>query len=433
MSFIWKDKINGESDVLAEDINAIAHETIRLEKDKANDDLSNINDEVFKEKVEKSGFSVETVKNLRDGIGENSLEGCDTEENPAMALCDGGVALGEGAIAGCKGYYIQWIDFSKKQITLTTIAENRNQQIGNDHPFTIPYAVGDRFSIKNGSHYDLCGTISAINNNIVTYSESSLGFTNCQTDVTDPIEYTFRVPFKPDKGEIQVTNNGFAVNDGGKATYSNSFSGGKGNAHGAYSAQFGKDTFAAYCAFVAGKELYGEGQNSGTLGYKNTNKAFAGFISGNKNTLTPKAQAGFVSGGSNYGDALAVLIGGSGNGVYGDHGTGTGNNTKVTSKAFAGFTMGEGTIANTRAQLVRGKYNVEDTADKYADIIGNGTKTARKNIHTTDWNGLGWYAGGLKIGGTSQDDPNAKDVGAEIARLEALIQQLTSKLNALSV
>jgi hypothetical protein len=45
---------------------------------------------------------------------------------------------------------------------------------------------------------------------------------------------------------------------------------------------------------------------------------------------------------------------------------------------------------------------------KYAHILGNGTKDARSNAHTVDWHGNGWFAGEVKIGGTGQDDANAK-------------------------
>lgn len=69
---------------------------------------------------------------------------------------------------------------------------------------------------------------------------------------------------------------------------------------------------------------------------------------------------------------------------------------------------------NTRAagqyQHVQGKYNVEDTEDKYAHIVGNGDYKAHSNAHTIDWNGLGWFAGGLKVGGTGQDDGAAVEV-----------------------
>ena len=59
---------------------------------------------------------------------------------------------------------------------------------------------------------------------------------------------------------------------------------------------------------------------------------------------------------------------------------------------------------------------------KYAFIIGNGekefhtngsTSITPSNAHTVDWNGLGWYAGGLKVGGTGQDDENAVSVLTE--------------------
>lgn len=46
----------------------------------------------------------------------------------------------------------------------------------------------------------------------------------------------------------------------------------------------------------------------------------------------------------------------------------------------------------------------------YAYILGNGTSdTDRSNAHTIDWNGVGWYQGGLQVGGNSQDD-GAKNV-----------------------
>ena len=80
---------------------------------------------------------------------------------------------------------------------------------------------------------------------------------------------------------------------------------------------------------------------------------------------------------------------------------------------------GHQTIASSDHQHVQGKYNIEDAASKYAHIVGNGTSTsARSNAHTIDWNGLGWFAGGLKVGGTSQDDASAK----EIALKEDIVQ-----------
>ena len=46
------------------------------------------------------------------------------------------------------------------------------------------------------------------------------------------------------------------------------------------------------------------------------------------------------------------------------------------------------TIAASQAQTAIGKYNVSDSADTYAFIIGNGTAdNARSNALTIDWNG----------------------------------------------
>ena len=71
---------------------------------------------------------------------------------------------------------------------------------------------------------------------------------------------------------------------------------------------------------------------------------------------------------------------------------------------------GKHTIAAATDSHVQGRYNVEDTEEKYAHIVGNGAEFAPANAHTLGWDGTGWFAGGLKIGGTGQDDPNAVDV-----------------------
>ena len=44
----------------------------------------------------------------------------------------------------------------------------------------------------------------------------------------------------------------------------------------------------------------------------------------------------------------------------------------------------------------------------YAHIVGNGDYNTPSNAHTLDWNGVAWFADSVKVGGTSQDDTNAK-------------------------
>lgn len=63
------------------------------------------------------------------------------------------------------------------------------------------------------------------------------------------------------------------------------------------------------------------------------------------------------------------------------------------------------TIAASENQHVQGKCNIEDAANKYAHIVGNGTSdTKRSNAHTLDWNGNGWFAGKLTVGANPTED-----------------------------
>ena len=89
-------------------------------------------------------------------------------------------------------------------------------------------------------------------------------------------------------------------------------------------------------------------------------------------------------------------------------------------------TEGIGTYATAEAQHVEGKFNVIDESNEYAHIVGNGsvvevhervpgetyyathTQANRSNAHTIAWDGTGWFAGDVKVGGTGQDDPDAK-------------------------
>ena len=71
------------------------------------------------------------------------------------------------------------------------------------------------------------------------------------------------------------------------------------------------------------------------------------------------------------------------------------------------YTHAEGfyTIAKGYSQHVQGKCNIEDTAGKYAHIVGNGeSETERSNAHTLDWQGNAWYQGKLSQDGTPTED-----------------------------
>ena len=66
-------------------------------------------------------------------------------------------------------------------------------------------------------------------------------------------------------------------------------------------------------------------------------------------------------------------------------------------------------MASGAYQHVQGRYNIEDQTNQYAHIVGNGANSDRRaNAHTLDWSGNAWFAGNIKIGGTSYSDTNAK-------------------------
>lgn len=80
-----------------------------------------------------------------------------------------------------------------------------------------------------------------------------------------------------------------------------------------------------------------------------------------------------------------------------------GNNT--TASGESSHAEGNNTKASSKYQHVQGKYNIEDTANKYAHIVGNGAGDAkRSNAHTLDWQGNAWYSGKLSQEGTPTED-----------------------------
>lgn len=76
---------------------------------------------------------------------------------------------------------------------------------------------------------------------------------------------------------------------------------------------------------------------------------------------------------------------GSGASAYGLNAHAEGSGT-VASGASS-HSEGVNTIAASSAQHVQGKYNVSDSNNTYAFIIGNGTYNARHNAFAIDWNG----------------------------------------------
>ena len=71
----------------------------------------------------------------------------------------------------------------------------------------------------------------------------------------------------------------------------------------------------------------------------------------------------------------------------------------TTASGNSSHSEGYNTIASGDYSHVEGTSNIEDTANKYVNIVGNGTSgNARSNAHTLDWSGNAWYAGDVYVG-----------------------------------
>ena len=146
---------------------------------------------------------------------------------------------------------------------------------------------------------------------------------------------------------------------------------------------------------------------------------------------------------------------GSGTKASGNYTHAEGSNTTssgVVSHAEGYYTIasgdkshaeGDNTTASSENQHVQGRYNIEDKANKYAHIVGNGKNDSstnfeevRSNAHTLDWEGNAWYAGKLSQEGTPTEDKDLvtkKYVDDSHPRIvnEYTIELTADELNAL--
>lgn len=91
------------------------------------------------------------------------------------------------------------------------------------------------------------------------------------------------------------------------------------------------------------------------------------------------------------------------------------NHYAVASGAYS-HAEGTHTEAKGEAQHVQGKWNVADTENKYAHIVGNGdSEDTRSNAHTVDWDGNAWFSGDIYVNSTSgtNKDEGSKKLATE--------------------
>lgn len=113
----------------------------------------------------------------------------------------------------------------------------------------------------------------------------------------------------------------------------------------------------------------------------------------------------------------------------------------TTASGSQSHAEGYGTKASSSYQHVQGKFNIDDSSDIYADIIGNGTSDSNKsNTATVDWSGNAWYAGDVYVGsksGKNKDEGSKKlateeYVGTTVAGLVDSAPETLNTLNELA-
>lgn len=147
------------------------------------------------------------------------------------------------------------------------------------------------------------------------------------------------------------------------------------------------------CSHAEGGLTVASGESAHAEGSQTTASGYDSHAEGDKT---------IASGNASHAEGYKTIA--SGNDAHAE-----GNSTQATG--YNTHAEGSSTIAASDYQHVQGRFNISDKAGKYAHIVGNGSsETQRSNAHTIDWNGLGWFAGGLKVGGTGQDDETAEEV-----------------------
>ena len=200
---------------------------------------------------------------------------------------------------------------------------------------------------------------------------------------------------------------------------SKKFSVAKGN----YSHVEGKDNLALNDGSHAeGNQTTASGQNSHAEGYQTIASKNYSHAEGNQTTASGQyshAEGNYTkaSGNGSHAEGVSTTASGSDSHAEGSYTKAPGadshaEGSETTANGSSSHAEGYLTTASGNYSHVQGKYNIEDTSNTYADIIGNGTSnTARSNAATVDWSGNAWFAGDVYTGstsGTNKDDGSKK-------------------------
>lgn len=174
----------------------------------------------------------------------------------------------------------------------------------------------------------------------------------------------------------------------------------------------GVNNNAGIIAFASGKGTIAFGTASHTEGWYTTALGERAHAEGYRTSAL--GNESHAEGGYAHADGFASHAEGWGTQASGYASHSEGNKTIAVGKgahAEGGYNTAYADYAH-----VQGKYAINDVDKQYVHIVGWGTSSARKNIHTIDQFGNAWFSGtvdsskggwfkeGLKVGGTNRSD-----------------------------
>lgn len=203
------------------------------------------------------------------------------------------------------------------------------------------------------------------------------------------------------KADTAIGKNSFAVGNNVQASGFGSHAEGLNTkATGSYAHTEGNGTTADFYAHAEGNGTTASGDNSHAEGEKTTAKSTGSHAEGYGTTAS--GNYAHAEGNGTTASDIAAHAEGVETKATGRHSHAEGSSCIASGEGS--HAEGNGTTASGDYQHVQGKYNIEDTNNKYAHIVGNGSDAdTRSNAHTLDWDGNAWYAGKLSQEGTPTD------------------------------
>lgn len=282
-------------------------------------------------------------------------------------------------------YYIEFLG-SKKLCGFTTREENVSDNLS-VILCTITCNIGDYTVVANSDSH-----LNNITINIGKLSHSGESSVTAETipNATDLVIHEEEVKYLDNKylETDLVLQNSISMGRVGKLAGGSTALGNMVEASGDFSHAEGDSTTASgQTSHAEGGLTTASGNCSHAEGNETTASRIASHAEGSSTT---------ASGDFSHAEGNTTIASGDNSHAEGFSTTASGSNSHAE-----GFY----TKASSECQHVQGKFNIEDTANKYAHIVGNGKyDNTRSNAHTLDWEGNAWYAGKLSQEGTPTED-----------------------------